>query len=426
MSKFKKMEAEKVESEQGNFGIISAKRFEGLPIASEFNSGIVRLDGKSIKQNEDGTISAQVKFEDEGMNEHIKDSLIHISNVDRDNLEKLKFHMESNNIHITTEEKSTIKRASQHMQLHHLTDEEIKVLDNHLKNGDIHFDSTEQKDSFLNVMANSVNKKQEKSFKILVTDVSKNVVLSEIDSTVLENLIGLTEPIQDLLNKYAGKDHSHSDMLTIDELKKHSEKEELHFIESEKKELLDKVENLNGSLESMGESLGNIYSRLSAMNSLYTQNKLKVRYIRDTLFNRNSDEHKSLSWVNCAVYKNGKNITLDLPVTSVSTNMEASDEEKLAYINGDTTEIAFTEVDCNCEENHFFQIDLGDVISGITHIDIRHKIGESYEMLVEVSEDGENWVSLYDTYLNPMYEEDEYGKVHIINFEAYMNLFARI
>lgn len=428
MGKFKNISAESIITEQGIFGEINAKRYNGLPTANEFNFGVVKLDGTSIKLNEDGTISAQLRFEDKNMNEHIANTLIHISEKDRENLETLGFHINNKNIHLTSKEQQIIKDVSLHMKQPHLTEENIDNINSHLNNSNLHFDSIEQKENFIDAMNKTVSKKQEKSFKILITDINKNVVLSEVDSTVLEHLAGIKEPIQDVLERYAEKGHTHDNILTREELTNHTGNNEVHFTGSEKQEIKDSIDNLNGSVIAFGDSLGNVYGRMNKMNQMFTQRKLKIRYIRDTLFNNISEEPKDLSWVNCAIYKDGKNIALELPVEAISTDegVSITDEQRLAYINGNTDNVVFTQSQCTNGEKHFLQIDLGSVVGGITHVDIRHKKGESYEMLTEVSEDGEVWIPLYDTYFNPMYEEDEYGKTHIINFEAFMKVFTRI
>lgn len=427
MGKFKKVTTRSINSEQGTFGVIEASRYNGLPVANEYNVGIVKLDGVTIKLNANGEIESQVVFEDERMNQHTNNNLIHVSDKDRKNLEILNLHISNKNIHFTSGEKEKLEKAYKHSETEHLTSDKIKSINDHMGDSNVHFDNVEQKDSFLNAMKGSVNKKQGSSFKILITDQSGNVVLSEVDSTVLDNIKELKDPIMSLLARYASKDHEHDNMLTTEKLESHTKNNEVHFADSEKSELVDKVENLSGSVNAMGESLGGVYNRLNRMNSIYTQNKLKIRYIRDNLFNRISKDPKSLSWVNCAIYKDGKNIALTLPITSIITDsgMSVSDEQKLAYLNGNVVDVAFTQADCSGQKGHYFQIDLGSVTNEITHIEVRHKLGDSYETLMEVSEDGENWIPLYDTSINPMYEEDKYGKSHIINFEAYMNLFAR-
>lgn len=435
MANFKIMHSDKITGNSATFDKVTATEYENLPIAGVGKTGVVSVDGKTIVIDESGRLKAQVVFEDEGMNEHIEDKLLHVSEDDRNNLAILNIHLGNSKNHFTFGEKESMKesigKSLDHIKTPHLTSKEASKFTEHIDSNYLHFDNDAQKSNFIKAMNESVNINQSLSNKILITDENKKVMLSTIDATVLKYLEGITKPLCDILDDYSRLDHIHDIYLDKDTLKTHTNEDSIHFLQEEKEQLRQSIEDIKNSLESFevfNDEILDLKVKLSKSNEIHDQRKLKVRYIRDKMYSSQEqlENNQTLKWVNCAIYKDGANIALSLPESSVmcDPSMNVTDVQKLAYINGDTENVS-VEFNCESEDGLYVKIDLGTVVNGISHIIIHHAIGESFEQSIEVSEDGERWYTLFDTDINRKFEEDKYGKIHILNYEAYMDLYVK-
>lgn len=420
MANFNKIYSKSGTIDYAGFIEVDSSKYKNLPKAEINQYGVVKIDGTTIIFDKNGCIKVNTDFKSEDIDEHIKDDLVHLNSKDKENLSVLKLHLANTNIHFTVNEKKELMSTlDKHLKLYHLTEKETQDILEHIATIKLHFDTEDQKKQFIEAMKSSVKIKQDLSNKILITDTSKNVTLSNLNASVLENLIGLTEPIEDLLEKYSLNTHTHKELVSIDDLNGHKDDITIHFEVDEKEKVLNSLIEYKEKTEDSLKSIKDIYSTINKTSNIFTQRKLNFRYIKDILYSSSIKEN-NFKWINCSVYRNGINIANNLQESSISSDMII--DNKLSYIDGDTTNIAHSQT-CTCLDKHFIQIDLGQVYNDISHIVIWHGINDLYEMKTLVSVDGDKWIPLYDTDINPTYIEDVYGKIHITNYEAYTSLY---
>lgn len=169
-----------------------------------------------------------------------------------------------------------------------------------------------------------------------------------------------------------------------------------------------------------------------------------VRYIRDWVFGNDFDD--SSSWVSCQVYVDGKNIAQGKQATLIWEPEVAYDENNnpieieqvepiisdfRLYTDGKLISYTDTSVsdDGSIDEGTIvdptsyitttftgkacLEIDLGKIQTDIDYIAVWHDYSEakSYNHYLEVSEDGENWIELFNS-VNGTYVETSDGKTY--------------
>lgn len=163
-------------------------------------------------------------------------------------------------------------------------------------------------------------------------------------------------------------------------------------------------DNITGEKSYVNQKAGEITSVIG--QDLFEP--INVRYIRDWLFSNDKDEQNR--FVECKVFdKENTNVAIgkvptayteDLtPITSISnlaTYTDNSIDNKI-FITADNLAV--------------LKIDLGKVYEDVDAIQIFHYFADKRICAhkLEISEDGTNWITIYDTTLNGTYAETENG-----------------
>ena len=191
-----------------------------------------------------------------------------------------------------------------------------------------------------------------------------------------------------------------------------------------------------------------IYSEIALVESSFEQRadsiemsvRRKViptsfRYLRDWL--NGSTVDTANHWVNCIITQHtisgDINIALDKPVEAFDQNGNSITlENSSAFTNGellvypgDTDVAAIAEDELpltssyatTASGKYYLQIDLGAVYTDIALLKVWHYYHDNrkYNNKIEVSSDGENWFTIYDSDINGIYSEIEDGKLYLLD-----------
>lgn len=134
---------------------------------------------------------------------------------------------------------------------------------------------------------------------------------------------------------------------------------------------------------------------------------VKMRYVRDWLYSNNIDAENR--FVECKVISSDNVNVAEglLPTPYMIDSTEITEIENLSiYTDGTVNAEYIYHPDCTV-----LQLDLGMVYEDITNIQIWHYYGDERvcENKLEISEDGENWISLYDSSVDGKYTETSSG-----------------
>ncbi|MGG1219343.1 poly-gamma-glutamate hydrolase family protein, partial [Priestia endophytica] len=139
------------------------------------------------------------------------------------------------------------------------------------------------------------------------------------------------------------------------------------------------------------------------------QERLKVRYIRDTL--NGSTKNSGNLWGEIQAYRKGENVALNKPVSSSAPPTGLYD---LTVVTDDVTDKSVS-ID---GENQWVQVDLEQVYDDLEYLHIWHyefDVGRAFNQKTQVSEDGVNWYTLFDSDKDGAIAEVSGGLKIIIN-----------
>ncbi|PWJ51117.1 hypothetical protein [Faecalicatena contorta] len=143
---------------------------------------------------------------------------------------------------------------------------------------------------------------------------------------------------------------------------------------------------------------------------------INVRYIRDWLYNNNIDTENR--FVECRVISsNDENIAEGILPTAYTSNLtEITNIESLSIYTDGTVDTEYI-YDSDCA---VLQLDLGDIYNDIETIQVYHHYTDERknETKLEISEDGINWITVYDSSINGTYAETQNGYTHLIRSES--------
>lgn len=144
-------------------------------------------------------------------------------------------------------------------------------------------------------------------------------------------------------------------------------------------------------------------------------NRIKVRYIRDYI--NGSDVDAVNQWAELQVWKAGNNIALGILPTASGT---VDYPERVTDGTVDYAQLAtMTETG-----SQYIEIDLGSAVENVEYIKVWHNYSDSRTYtghMVDVSEDGVNWVRLYNSDKNGSHAEDTDGFLVAVNSSAITN-----
>lgn len=143
---------------------------------------------------------------------------------------------------------------------------------------------------------------------------------------------------------------------------------------------------------------------------------INVRYIRDWLYNNNIDTENR--FVECRVISsNDENIAEGILPTAYTSNLtEITNIDNLSIYTDGTVDTEYI-YDYDCA---VLQLDLGDIYNDIETIQVYHHYTDERknETKLEISEDGINWITVYDSSINGTYAETQNGYAHLIRSES--------
>ena len=144
---------------------------------------------------------------------------------------------------------------------------------------------------------------------------------------------------------------------------------------------------------------------------------VKLRYIRDWLYSNDKDGENR--YVECKVFdEKGKNIALGiLPKAYDSSLNEITTISNLNLYTDNITD----DTDYIYSSNlAMLQLDLGRVYENVEKIDVWHYYSDerSYSHKLEISEDGNKWITIFDSSLDGSYKESNIGKENRIQTES--------
>lgn len=143
---------------------------------------------------------------------------------------------------------------------------------------------------------------------------------------------------------------------------------------------------------------------------------INVRYIRDWLYSNNIDTENR--FVECRVISsNNENIAEGILPTAYTNDLtEITDIENLSIYTDSTVDTEYIyHSDCTV-----LQLDLGNIYTNMETIQVYHYYtdGRKNETKLEISEDGINWITVYDSSINKTYAETQNGYTHLIRSES--------
>lgn len=143
---------------------------------------------------------------------------------------------------------------------------------------------------------------------------------------------------------------------------------------------------------------------------------INVRYIRDWLYSNNIDTENR--FVECRVISsNNENIAEGILPTAYTNDLtEITDIDNLSIYTDNTVDTEYIyHSDCTV-----LQLDLGNIYTNIETIQVYHYYtdGRKNETKLEISEDGINWITVYDSSINKTYAETQNGYTHLIRSES--------
>lgn len=148
--------------------------------------------------------------------------------------------------------------------------------------------------------------------------------------------------------------------------------------------------------------------------------KKKFRYIRD--WANGSNSNTSSHWVEIEVYdKDGKNVALNKEVTS--SHAPTAGRPLSRVTDGDLNRSNYTQLTATSGTACWVQVDLGESLEfekiTVWHFwDISTPVPRRYkETKTEVSEDGINWITIYDSAVSGEYDETPEGQTFEVDIQ---------
>lgn len=196
-----------------------------------------------------------------------------------------------------------------------------------------------------------------------------------------------------------------------------------------------KVDEIDSKVNSVGKEVSNVSQKADSLSSTVALKKdidlNNIRYVRDWLKrNASSVENR---WVNCQVWGHNEDYAQGLtpigyanfesPATVTVTNPGSyTSKSTLENDNHQTQYSVIDSADWCC-----LQLDLKE-IKKIDYITIWHYFADERQCnhRLQVSRDGVNWYTLYDSTSQGSYKESVEGKVYILNDTYIVDSFSNI
>lgn len=260
----------------------------------------------------------------------------------------------------------------------------------HINDMDLHLSSI-QKEMINDTVPTHINDtnihltKEEKDKLIISLDEAKKKV-DEIEENIQIIVSEITDDMTDTLNDHIGDSSIHFPKSDID-----------HEIG-----ILD--EKISKHINDSSEHLS-----ISEISGFLPNKNTSFRYIKDTVYGLGGN----VSWLQCQVFKNFRNIAKGAFATCNIDGVNASQ-----YTNGIIKKE--NKITANNVESGYIIVDLGYIAQDVDYLRIFHDLdaSSSYNHKIEVSADASEWITIYDSGVNGLYKESAYGKIHILNYNA--------
>lgn len=143
---------------------------------------------------------------------------------------------------------------------------------------------------------------------------------------------------------------------------------------------------------------------------------INVRYIRDWLFSNDQDLENRFA--ECKVFtSDGANAAKGIIPSAYDSNLTLMpDVENLIYYTDETVNADYI---CSPDVS-MLQLDLGEIRTDIDNIQLYHYYADNRKnkSKLEISTDGKNWISVYDSDIDGMYTETSGGRTHKIQSQV--------
>lgn len=229
MAKMQKLTSDNITvKERVEAGTIKGVAYEGLPLASDIQDGVVMYDNVTIKKSSDGKLYCTLtggtgdgtsnSYE---LVEHIQNTSIHLSQSQSSSILSSELHLSDDNKHLTLTDKNNIGKINNHIldKNAHISQAQISNIEssvNHCNNNSVHL-SVSDRDSLNNAITHSTNYSshitQEEKSKISSMDsyinttvsnhlYNSDVHLSSYDRDEISSAISKTSAFEEHLNSY--------------------------------------------------------------------------------------------------------------------------------------------------------------------------------------------------------------------------------
>lgn len=200
------------------------------------------------------------------------------------------------------------------------------------------------------------------------------------------------------------------------------------YVEAAASAFTQKADEIKEQVEDNKSNITSLTLKSDEISSTVSKKKdmpiASIRYIRDWL-NGNSEDVNNC-WTACQVNVNDFNIARGIIPAAKNETGEIITLHHLDYYTDgimDNERYIFSSGGWQCLE-----LDLGSIRKDIDSICVwhRHSGSRCYNHRLQVSENGTDWITLFDSDMQGSYEETEHGKCYYLNDTSIVNTFSSI
>lgn len=187
--------------------------------------------------------------------------------------------------------------------------------------------------------------------------------------------------------------------------------------------LKEKIDGISADVSNVSGEVGKVNVRAESIELGLSKKKditpFNIRYIRD--WQKGNSVDTTCRWTNIQVIVNNTNIESGevniIQPSSITLSSDVSITNITNFVDGNVSTYASYATNT---EWHYIQIDLGaDNTFDEGTITVWHRYDDTnlyrFNHKLEISSDGKNWYSLFNSEVTDAYEENSYGKSYLIN-----------
>lgn len=243
--------------------IIKGVSYEGLPLATDINSGTVMIDNITIKNNNKGQLYCTVadgngSYDDSAIVNHMQNKNLHLSEIQNSTISSVATHIADTDKHLNESERATVNKINTHISdiNVHIDQEKITNIElsiNHTKDSTKHL-SVSDRDNLNNLSTHIDNS------DVHVTQTDKNKIVN-MENHTNNNNIHLSEEDRENIT---------TTLSVASTFPNHLSNNNIHFDPYEKERILKKIsdnEILINDLSTLGDAINNMaLSKLDSGN----------------------------------------------------------------------------------------------------------------------------------------------------------------